>query len=484
MKLNFGIIWRFTGLLLLINGLFMLACIPVEFIYEQEGLLHLSIAGGSTILLGFYLWYSNRQADKTIRKREGFLIVTIGWLGMVATGALPYLLSPHFGSVDAAFFESMSGYTTTGASILNDIESLPEGLLLWRSLTHWIGGMGIIVLTIAILPILGIGGMELFTAEAPGIGGEKLHPRITQTAKRLWIIYVFLTFLETGLLKVAGMNWFDAVNHSMSTLSTGGFSTKNASLAHYDQPAIHYIITLFMFLAAVNFSLIYWGLKGRLRRIWKDDEFRIYATIIGLLTVVVTMVVLINTDAEFEEGFRASLFEVVAIVTTTGFGVADYTLWGDFAVILFFLMFFLGGSAGSTAGGVKIVRHVVIVRNSLLEFKRLIHPSALIPIRYNKSAVKRSTVYNILAFFIIYIGVWLIGAAVMTLLEEDFVTSLGASIACLGNIGPGIGDVGPANNFAEISVLGKWWLSFLMLLGRLELFTVLILFTPYFWKKV
>jgi len=365
-------------------------------------------------------------------------------------------------------------YTTTGSTILRDIERLPEGILFWRSLTHWIGGMGIIVLAIAILPLLGIGGMQLFAAEAPGPSADKLHPRITDTAKRLWLIYVSYTAAETLLLKLAGMSFFDAINHSLSTLSTGGFSTKNASLAYWnDTPLVQYIVMLFMFLAGTNFVLSYYFFKGKVNRVTKDEESDMTVSTINHPMVL----------GKVESVIRHGLFQVLAIITTTGFISADYTMWTPFLVVFFFGLMFLGGSSGSTSGGIKVVRHLITIRNGFLEFRRSLHMNAILPVRYNKKAISGDIVFNILGFFILYMLSFILGALVFAALGLDFQSAIGVAASSLGNVGPALGDFGPVNNFYEMPSIGKWWCSFLMLIGRLELFTVLILLTPFFWRN-
>lgn len=474
----------FLGYLLMGNGLLMYFAIIPGAIYNDEGWRALLVSGSFSLFIGSVFFIFTKDAIRDIGKKEGYLIVTLGWVVLSLSGTLPFILSGSIPSFSGALFETVSGYSTTGATVLEDIEIVPHGILMWRSLTHWIGGMGIIVLTVAILPILGIGGMQLFSAEASGVSTEKLHPRITSTAKRLWLIYFGLTIAETLLLKLAGMDWFDAVNHAMATVATGGFSTKNASVGAYENPMIHYIIIFFMFVSAINFSLIYWGLKGRLDKIWKNEEFRFFLFLVIGITLFTTLMVQISVwDGNFEKNFRDSLFQVVAIITTTGFGTADFTAWSPILTVLFFFLFFTGACAGSTSGGVKLIRHLVIIKNSVMEFKRLLHPNAVIPVRINGAIVKGRVTFNVMAFILIYFGIFVFGTIVMSLLGEDFLTSMGASASCLGSVGPGLGDVGPASNFASVSGVGKVFLSFLMLVGRLEIFTVLILFTPYFWRK-
>lgn len=484
MKFNLKIIGSLLGILLMINGIFMLFCVPVSLFYREGGLYPLVISSLISTGLGFFLWFSNRRyTNNNLGKREGYLIVTLGWLFMSLTGTLPYVISGVIPSFTDAFFETISGYTTTGASILNDIESIPKGLLFWRSLTQWIGGMGIIVLAVAILPLLGIGGMQLFVAEAPGLKPDKLKPRITETAKRLWLIYFGLTFLEFGLLSISGMSIFDALNHSLTTMATGGFSVKQDSIAHYDSPLIQYIIILFMFLAGTNFTLTYFGFKGKFGKIWANEEFRAYLIGVLLLGVVVSIWVYGVTDYQFEKAFRDSLFQVVSIITTTGFVSADYTIWAPGLTMVFFMLMFIGASAGSTAGGVKIVRHLLLLKNGILELKRQLHPAGIIPVRLNNQAVSQDITYNVLAFIMIYLTIYVLSTIVMGFIGVDFDTALGSVATSLGNIGPGLGTVGPVYSFAHVPTAGKWFLSFLMLLGRLELFTVLILLTPYFWKR-
>jgi trk system potassium uptake protein TrkH len=495
-KLNYKIIFHLMGLLLAVNGGFIFLAAIVSYYYKDGATAQIFLAGLVGLLIGGSIMLTTKNHRKEIQKREGYIIVAFGWVFMSLVGTLPYIFTGAIPSFTNAFFETMSGYTTTGASILNDIESMPEGILFWRSITHWIGGMGIIVLAIAILPLLGIGGMQLFAAEAPGPGGDKLHPRITDTAKRLWLIYVGYTFIETILLKLAGMSFFDAVNHSLSTLSTGGFSTKNASLAYWnDSPLIQYIVIVFMFLAGTNFVLSYFAFKGKFRKVFKDEEFKIYSLSIIGLTIIAALLIYYRADVsissishpmvlgEFESAVRHGLFQVLAIITTTGFVSADYTLWTPFLTIFFFGLMFMGGSAGSTAGGIKIMRHLIMIKNGMLEFRRTLHPRAVLPVRYNMKAIPQSIVFNILGFFILYMLSFIIGTLVFSWLGLDFNTALGGAASTLGNVGPALGDLGPVNNYGDLPAAAKWWSSFLMLIGRLELFTVLILFTPFFWRN-
>ncbi len=495
-RLNYRIITYIMGLLLVFNGGFMMISALVSAFYEEPEGWNILAASGVAVFMGAAVMYFTRDHIKQLNKKEGYLIVTLGWLIMAFAGTMPYMFTGAITNYTDAFFETMSGFTTTGASIMNDIEIMPRGILFWRSLTHWIGGMGIIVLAVAILPLLGIGGMQLFAAEAPGPSADKLHPRITDTAKRLWLIYVGYTGVETILLKIAGMGWFDAVNHALSTLSTGGFSTKNASVAYWnDNPAIQWIIIVFMFIAGMNFVLSYFGFKGQFNNIVKDTEFKWYVSFVVGFSVLGAFLIYFQADpslssidhpmvnGELESAVRHSFFQVLAVITTTGFVSADYTMWTPFLTIMFFGLFFLGGSAGSTSGGVKVMRHIILIRNGVLEFKRTLHPNAILPVRYNGRALPNKIVFNILGFFILYMLSFIVGAIGLAALGLDFETAIGGALSSLGNVGPAFGELSPVDNFAGLPTLGKWWCSFLMLIGRLELFTVLILLTPFFWRN-
>lgn len=479
--LHFKAIGKIMGALLFLLGSLMLPAAAISWIYQEDS-KPIMIAAAISLAMGLTLFFSFSKQDQFIRKREGYLIVALSWILMTVFGMIPYIISEEVTSTADALFETISGLTTTGATILTDIESMPKGLLFWRSMTHWIGGLGIIVLTVAIFPLLGIGGIELFVAESPGPTSDKVHPRISETAKRLWYIYVGLTVACALLFWAGGMTFFDAVNHSFATLATGGFSTKNSSLAFYNSAFIEYVAVIFMFLAGTNFTLIYFGLVGKFKRIFSSDEFKSYA--IGLLAVSIVLAfpIYLKSDYGVELAFRKSLFQVVSVVTTTGFVTDDYTQYGSGVTFVFFMLLFLGGCAGSTAGGIKFVRHTVFLKNSWLEFKRIVHPRAIVPLIINGERVTGRIINNIMNFLLIYLMTFVIGALVISILGYDLATSLGSVATCLGNVGPAIGQVGPVDNFAFFSPEAKAVLSFIMLLGRLELFTILILFTPFFWR--
>ena len=471
------------GVQLLVVGALMLTAVPFALYYGGGD--HAALLGSAavTVAAGAGLYYARRRDIPDVTKREGYLIVVLGWLLMVGFSMLPYLLSGAIPSLTNAFFETMSGMTTTGATVLTDIEAVPRGILFWRSMTQWIGGMGIIVLTVALFPLLGIGGVELFGAEAPGPTSDKIHPRIQETAKRLYFLYVGLTLVATLTYMIGGMDFYDAVNHGLTTMATGGFSTKNASAAHWnDAPFIQYAMIFFMGAAGTNYVVLYYLSKRNWARAWRSDEFRAYLTIVAALTAVVTAVVYFVTPDGLELSFRESAFQIVSLVTTTGYVSADYTAWAEPVTMLCFILLFLGACAGSTSGGIKVIRHLVFFKNTYLEFKRLLYPRAVVPLKLDGAVVAPKVLMHILVFLLIFLMTFLIGSLVVTACGMDFLSAIGATATSLGNVGPAIGDVGPVDNFAAVPTPAKWVLSFLMLLGRLELFTIFILFTPYFWR--
>jgi len=481
--INYKLIIKFIGILLMLLSGFMAISALWDIVYDENTTKAIIISSVITFGAGLSFHQLTRNHDhKNIGKKEGYIIVTFTWISITFFGTLPFYLSGHIPSYTNAFFETMSGFTTTGATILEDIEAMPKSLLFWRSTTHWLGGMGIIVLTLAILPVLGVGGMQLFVAEAPGTTPSRLHPRITETAKRLWYIYLLLTGVLTGLLMLGNMNFFEAINHAFSTVATGGFSPKNDSISSYS-PYIQYVIILFMIIAGANFTLHYFALKGNFSKITNNEEFRFYLLVIGIFTVIFTVSIYIFHAANIEHAFRDSLFQIVSIITTTGFVTTDYTKWNEFLWFMLFLLMFTGGCIGSTAGGIKMVRHLLLIKNTTQEFKRLIHPSAVLPTRLDGKTIPTEIIYNFLAFFLLYVSVFMLGAAIMSSMGLSFKLSLASVAATIGNVGPSLGTLGPLDSYALIPAPGKWLLSFFMLLGRLELFTVLILITPSFWKK-
>jgi len=486
--IKYAVVFNVVGIILTMLSGFMLTALPFSLYFGSHDVLPILSSAGITFLVGATSWYLSKDFGKRIYKREGFIIVGASWFTVSLFSAMPYWFSGILPEFTNAFFESVSGLTTTGASTIRDIELVPKGILFWRSLSQWLGGMGIIVLTVAIFPLLGIGGVELFVAEAPGPTSDKIHPRIKETAKRLWLIYVGLTITLSILLWISGMTFYDAINHGLTTLATGGFSTKNASIAHYNTiPIIQYIIAIFMFVAGVNYTLIYFSLKGDFKRLWSSDEFKTYLFLVLGLILTVFVIVYNCGVYDLEKSFRESLFQVVSVITTTGFVSADYTSWTPFLTMLFFILLFVGASAGSTSGGIKIIRHIVIFKNSFLELKRLLHPKAIIRMKVDKKIVTPKIMTHVLVFLLLYLMLFIVGSMIMTVILSDFdqplLTSIGAVATSLGNVGPSIAELGPLHNFADVPYIGKWVLIILMLLGRLELFTILILFTPYFWRN-
>ena len=479
--LNSKFIVYVMGLLLIIESSFMMICAGVSLCYGESDLRPIVLSALITFFSGLVIHLFTRGSSNEIGKREGYVIVTLVWVVFSLFGSLPFVMGGYIPSYTDAFFETMSGFTTTGASVLSDIEALPHGILFWRSMTHLVGGMGILVLTVAILPIFGIGGMSLFNAEAAGITTDKLHPRIKETAQRLWGIYMLLIGVETIFLMFGGMTLFDALCHSFGTLASGGFSTKNDSAASFS-PYIQYVLIVFMIIAGTNFTLHYFALNGKWKRVVKNQEFKVYLSVILFITVLIGGTLVLLDGLPAEKAFRDALFQVSSVLTSTGFVSADYTSWHHYLWFLIFSLMFVGGCVGSTSGGVKLLRQYLLFRNSIGEFKRMIHPSAVIPVRYNGAVVSKDIIFKVLAFFMMYLFVFFCGCFVMTLLGMDFVSSMGAVATTMGGIGPGLGSVGPVSNFAGVPQMGKWVLSFLMLLGRLELFTVLIIFAPSFWK--
>lgn len=482
-EINFKEVARALGTLVLVEAVFMLLGLPFSVYYGENDIMPIVMSSMITAFSGGILFVSaGKKKRKHVGKREAYIIVSLAWVIISLFGTLPYILSGTIPNFTNAFFETMSGFTTTGSSVLNDIEAVSKGVLFWRSMTHWIGGMGIIVLTLAIMPLLGVGGTQLFAAEVPGPEPDKLHPTITGTAKRLWLIYVVLTFAETILLMFGDMSLFDALCHAFGTMATGGFSTQNASIAAYG-PYIQYIIIIFMFLAGVNFSLHYFFSHAKWKKVFRNEEFRFYTFLIIASAVFITVLIYSFDGTSLETTFRNSLFQVVSIVTTTGFVSDNYLMWPSFAWFIIFMLMFTGGSAGSTGGGIKSMRLLLLFKAAAVQLKKLVHPRAFIPVKYNGKSVKDDIIFSIMAFFLFYAISFAVGTFAMSAIGLDFKTAIGATISSLGNIGPGIGKVGPVDNFANIPQLGKWILSFLMLLGRLELFTILVFLSPGFWKK-
>lgn len=472
----------FLGALLIFLAISMLPSVIVALIYGDGDFIALISSSAITGVVGVLLFFPNR-AEREMRIREGFALVTITWLAFAIFGAMPFYISGYIPDFTDAFFETMSGFTTTGATILTNIEEMPHGLLFWRSFTHWLGGMGIILLSLAILPLLGVGGMQLYKAEVPGPEHDKLSPKIKDTAKILWEVYIVISLVEAILLYIAGMDVFESLCHTFGTMATGGFSTKNASIGYYNSAFIDYIVIAFMLIAGINFSLHYQALRGNIKAYWKNPETIFFIALIVGGTLLISADIYLFHDYSLSEAIRKSLFQSVSIITTTGYGTDNYELWGSAPQVILFTFMFLGGCAGSTGGALKIVRILILIKYGMNEIKRLIHPNAVLPVRIGHRTIPRDIVNNIGGFFLIYMFIFIIGVLAMALLGLDFESALGSVAATIGNIGPGLGSVGPTDNYAHIPVTGKWILAFMMLVGRLEIYPVIIMLTPTFWKK-
>jgi trk system potassium uptake protein TrkH len=484
-------ILNILGAILTLTGFTMMVPALIAWGYNEPDLVGHLQSMGICMGIGIPVWLFTRKS-RSLNNKDGFVIVTLSWLLVALAGAMPFYLSGAIPNFTDAWFESMSGVTTTGATIIgnpntlphlpNGIESLTHGVLYWRSFIQWIGGMGIIVFTIAILPLLGVGGVQLFKAEVPGPVSDKIRPRVKETAKILWMVYVGLTAAEAILLSISGMSWFDAICHAFTTLPTGGFSTQNASIAAYANPAIHYIIILFMFIAGVNFSLHFRSLTGNIKISFKDPEFLAY---IGI-TFAATLFIFLNiASAQGEwthDNFLSSLFQSVSILTTTGYSSADYEIWPFFSQYLILILMFIGAMGGSTGGGMKVARIILLVKYAATETRRMLHSRAIIPIRIGDRYIGEDVVRNTLGFFLFYMSIFGVTALILTTLNLDIESAIGAAASAIGNIGPGLGAFGPTDNYALLHPMGKWMLTFCMLLGRLEIFTIMVLFSRTFWK--
>jgi trk system potassium uptake protein len=482
--MNFRAVLGILGFLLILIGAMMLPATAFSTWDGDGDARALLISSAVTMLSGGALWLGFKNHRHGLGKREGFLIASTGWAAASLFGCLPFLISGSIPSFTNAFFETISGFTTTGSSILSDIEALPRGILFWRATTQWIGGMGILLLSIAILPLLGVGGMQLFNAEVSHVTVEKLTPRISQTARILWLIYLSLTVVLTAVLMIEGLSLFDAAAHAFTTVATGGFSTKNASIAHFPSPLVQYALIVGMFLAGASFTLHFRALRGKsLRGYMQDNEFVYYAVAIVLATAAVYAGIPAAAHAGLEERFRAALFQVVSLISSTGYISSDYALWAPAAQLLLVFLMVHAGCAGSTSGGMKIMRWVLLLKSWKTEIHKLAHPRAIFVVRYNGRAVSPDIISSVQAFLVAYVAIFALCTLLLTALGLDVLSAASAVVTAMGNVGPGLGSVGAVENFGHIATAGKWILSFCMLMGRLELFTVLVLFSPALWKR-
>ena len=489
--MNIKTILNILAAMLGLTGVTMLLPALIAWGYNEPDLVGHLKSSAICVLIGLPVWFFTRK-NRSLNNKDGFAIVTLAWLLVALAGAQPFYLTGAIPNFTDAWFESMSGVTTTGATIIgnietlpnlvNGIESLPHGVLFWRSFIQWIGGMGIIVFTIAILPLLGVGGVQLFKAEVPGPVADKIRPRINQTAKILWMVYVGFTILQALLLGLAGMPWFDSVCHAFTTISTGGFSTQNASIAAFSNPLIHYIIIFFMFVAGVNFTLHFRAITGNYKVHLKDYEFRVYLSIICIATLLIFFNISSANSDWSHNSFLISLFESLAMLTGTGYANADYELWPFFSQHILLIIMFFGAMGGSTSGGMKITRIILLIKYAATETRRMLHARAIIPIRIGDRFISDEVVRNTLGFSLIYLSIFVLTSFVLTAFNLDLLSAIGASASAIGNVGPAFGAFGPTDNYALLHPIGKWMLTICMLLGRLEIFTIMVLFSRTFWK--
>ena len=477
-------VFRTVGVLMVALAAAMVLPLLAGLFYQDRSVRPFLIAIALTLVGGIAFYIAGRGGRTDfVSQRDGMAIVALGWVAAGFFGALPFYLEGGFPTFVDAFFESVSGFTTTGASVLTNIEAVSKGLLLWRSLIQWLGGMGIIVLGIAILPFLGVGGMQLYKAEVPSPVPDKLQPRIRDTAVILWKVYALLTVAETAALWAGGMTLYDALNHALTTLPTGGFSTQNGSIAQFDSLYFDLVISFFMLLAGINFSLHYQMLRGRPLAFWRDAECRFFLGAVLVLTLVVSFDVWRSVYASAGNALRYGLFQVVSIVTTTGYATADYEQWPAMSQLILLLCMFLGASAGSTGGGMKCLRILLCFKFCYKELFSLIHPRAVTHVKLAGKSVPDDVLRSVLGFLALYMSLFGFCSVLLAGLGVDFTTAFGAVAATLGNIGPGFGMVGPVENYAQIPYLGKWLLIWCMLLGRLEIYTLVIVLVPEFYRK-
>lgn len=481
--INTKIIIRVLGILLFVETAMFLLCALVSLVYQEEETHTFLQSAAINTAVGIILILLSRGAERKLTKRDGYCIASFSWVLFSAFGMLPFYLSGSVDSITNAFFETMSGFTTTGATIMDNIDSQSHGILFWRSLTQWIGGLGIVCFAIAILPIFNEGNMQLFSAEATGVTHNKLHPKISIMVKWIWGVYLMLTASVTILLYIGGMSWFDAVCHAFATTATGGYSTKQASVAYWNSPFIEYVISFFMIISSFNFGLFYLVIRGKVSKMLRDEELRWFLSSIFILTGIITVALFIYNQYDIETAFRRALFQVASIHTSCGFGTDDYCLWPSFTWILLIFAMMAGGCTGSTAGGIKYMRLLMMGKGIRNCFRRMLHPNAVLPIRVDRQAIASSTVLSVAFFIVLYMLIILVSWIILMFLGVGFEESLSTVISSIGNVGPGLGNYGPAYSWNSLPDAAKWILSFLMLIGRLEMFCVLLLFYPSFWKN-
>lgn len=482
---NHRLIFKILGTLLWIEGAFMSTCLLMSLCYREEDVLPFLIAICATVIAGTALRLGGRHASNTLSRRDAYLLVTVVWIAFTIFGSLPFLIGGYIHSVTDAFFETMSGLTTTGATIIDQVEGLPHGLLFWRSMTQWIGGLGIVFFTIAVIPSFVGGSVKVFAAEATGPIKSKMHPRLTTTAKALWGVYLLLTAACAVLFFVFGMGPFDAINYAITITATGGFATHDASTGYFHSPAIDYTAIVFMFLSGISFALLFTALfKGKIKKLLKNAEFRFYTALTLSAAAFITYFLLRYNHYEVGDAIRVALFQTVSFITTTGMFNADAAQWHHITWVVLSLCMFFGSCAGSTAGGFKCARGVIALKVLRNEIRHMLHPKAMLPVKVNDSTIHSASQITLMAFFIAYITLCFTAYFIMILAGVDSTNSFTIALSCGSNVGPTLGlEIGPTMSWSILPAGIKWILSGLMLMGRLEIFTVLVIFTPSFWKN-
>lgn len=483
--INFKIIYKIIGSLLFIEAFLMIWCLIMSLCYHETDMMPFLYSVVSTILFGGLLKLLGRKASNSMSRREAYLVVTLSWIIFSIFGALPFLFGGYIKTFTDAFFETMSGFTTTGATIINNVEILPHGILFWRSLTHWIGGLGIVFFTIALLPSLVGGSVKVFAAEATGPFKTKLHPRLSMNAKAIWMVFLAITIACIISYHIFGMGWFDSVNYSMSTLGTGGFATHNDSIQHFHSPGLEYASALFCLLSGANFALLYSSaIKLDIKKLFQNSEFKFYIIVILLAAIFIAAELVHYNGYGVEHAFRSALFQVVSLITTTGLFSDDAGAWPHITWVVLGICMFIGACSGSTSGGIKCVRGVMVLKILKNEFRQILHPNAVLPLKIDGMNVSQQKRVTLLAFLVMYILLCLIAALVMIADGMDDTNAITVALSSLSNVGPAFGSIiGPTMSWSILPDFVKWMCSFLMLMGRLEIFTVLVIFTPSFWKE-
>ena len=483
--INFKVVYKVIGSLLFMESTLLFWCFVMAFFYHEDDTLAFLVSVLTTLFFGFLLHFMGRDSDNSMSRRDAYLVVTLSWIIFSAFGTLPFLISGYVDNFTDAFFETMSGFTTTGATVIDDVERLPHGLLFWRSLTQWVGGLGIVFFTIAILPSMTGGSVKVFSAEATGPIRTKLHPRLSTSAKWIWSFYMILTLACMASYMAFGMNWFDGINYAMTSTATGGFSTHNNSAEYFHSPGMEYTCTVFCFLSGVNFTLLYFAIaKLKLKSLFSNSEFKFYLTLVAASTLFIMVELMIHNSYNLEHAFRSAVFTVVSFCTTTGLFNDDAGKWPHVTWVILSICMFFGACSGSTSGGLKCVRGAMLVKSIRNEFRQMLHPNAILPLRINDVNISLQKRVTLLSFLTVYLMICLVGSSLMIMMGIDNTNAITITLSCVGNVGPTLGlEIGPTMSWSQLPVIAKWICSFMMLLGRLEVFSVLVIFTRTFWKE-